>query len=52
MAIYTALVLFVPLAILVGAWEGGKALYYKAVKAIEWHRMRKEYYPRRKVWMM
>lgn len=52
MGIFTMIAFLLPLTILAGIYEGSIALYHKVIDALEWRAIRKEYYPRRKAWMM
>lgn len=48
MAIITALLVTAFIAAITGIIEGGKALSARIADAVEWRRIKKRYYPKRK----
>ncbi len=52
MAIFGLLALMVPIALLAGVCEGIGAMYRRGKAKAEWRRIKRNCYPRRKVWMV
>ena len=48
MAIITALLVTAFIAAITGIIEGGKAMIARIVDAVQWHKEKREYYPKRK----